>query len=185
MHYYPFGHVKVAWNGVHTFTGKVAVVLFNALTWTMILTSLYSVVDPSSEGTNCVTDQLFPKNDVNKDSDDYAILVVNSLIRVLNWFGVGFFLVVEWNQIHVINVALLAVIMCGAWISNSSLGRVALAMDPNRINEECWNSVLAYNAAFAAVAVLVLCLVLAEYFLTRSCTTTNRHGSREENRSLL
>ena len=74
--------IKLSWRDAQTIWGKIAVVIFNTIIWFMTITSLYSVLMPSSEGTNCILDELH--------DDAYTLIILNGLIRVLNWFGVGF-----------------------------------------------------------------------------------------------
>ena len=145
----------------------------------MIVTSLYSVIVPSSEGTNCVLDGLVGSEQEQGNGDDqneYLLVIMNGLIRVLNWFGVGFFVGLLQNQIYWMNVTFMTIIMLGAWLNNYIMSQSAMSID-FRITQECWDSVLSFNAIFAVASFGVVALVVIE-----NCTIANnkQRRSREE-----
>eukprot|EP00931_Biecheleriopsis_adriatica_P019056 TRINITY_DN13107_c1_g3_i1.p1 TRINITY_DN13107_c1_g3~~TRINITY_DN13107_c1_g3_i1.p1 ORF type:complete len:177 (-),score=17.98 TRINITY_DN13107_c1_g3_i1:163-693(-) len=141
------------WKDQHSLLGKVAVVLFHFLVWFMIMTSLYGVLSPASEGTNCILDEL--------RDDEYTLLILNGLIRVLNWFGVGFFVALLFLPSVEVAALWMTVVMCGAWVNNKFfMGQPAMLMDSKtRISQECWESVLSFNAVFAGASVFICCLI--------------------------
>jgi hypothetical protein len=147
------------------------------------------IVPDSLRGTNCVLDEL--------QFDENTRAVVNGLNRRLHWFGLGFFLVMERQQLHMANVFVLAVILCGVWQSTASMGHAsALAMaDSKRIKSTCWDSVVQFHHVIAMVSVLIVLLVATESRVAAQPSNSNnnsinnsgqrRNGTTEEQRPIV
>ena len=98
----PVPHMQHAWSQTQTVWGKIALVLFYSLIWVGILTSLWSIVFPNSQGVQCWMDAVQEEN---------ARLMMTALVRGVNVFAVGFLLYADVGGLKVKNVTMVTVFL--------------------------------------------------------------------------
>lgn len=148
-----------------TIYGKVACASHPTVVLVLLCSSLWSVVVPSSEGTNCALEPF--------QEDPYVARYLSSLIQLLNWWGVGFF--VHSFSCCIKNVVLLLAMLLGAYAINARFTRALLKQDPGRIPKECFDGLVLFVIAVCVVEGVVLLLVSYE----QVCYSKTRHVEQQ------
>lgn len=106
----PSVYLQHAWSATKTFWGKIALVLFYLFIWLTILSSLWSIVVPGSQGASCYLDTLDPSV-----KSDYI-----AGMRMFNLTLIAFFFYADKGGLHVWNVSIVAVYaLLIAWLNSS------------------------------------------------------------------
>ena len=103
----PIPHIQNAWSGAKTVWGKIALILFYALIWVGILTSLWSVIVPGSQGVSCYFDAV----------DEQRKLFDIALFRSMNIFVIGFLLYADVGGLKTKNVCMVSVFIVASTLS--------------------------------------------------------------------
>jgi hypothetical protein len=104
----PVPHMRHAWSDTKTAYGKGGLVLFYSLIWFMILTSIWTLVDPTSQGMDCI---------INGFKGDDAKDLFVAFIRFGMITTIGFFLYADVGGFNTKNAAMVAVVVVsGNWI---------------------------------------------------------------------
>jgi hypothetical protein len=98
----PVPHMRHAWSATKTPYGKVGLVLFYSLIWFMIALSIWTLVDPRSQGMDCIIAGI-------KGSDAKDLYVAT--IRGMQIMTIGFFLYADVGGFKTKNVALVTVVV--------------------------------------------------------------------------
>jgi hypothetical protein len=91
----PLVHLKHAWSNTNTGWGQLAIVLFYSLIWTAILSCVWALFVPESQGVDCIMDNF--KEDVDRD---LYVAAYNGY----NVFCIGFLLYADMGGLHIRNV---------------------------------------------------------------------------------
>jgi hypothetical protein len=102
IHWNPIPHVKNAWAGCHTAYGKAGLVVFYALIWFNIASSIWTLVDPSSQGMDCL---------INSFKGAEAQHLYAATLRALSVTTIGFLLYADVGGLRSKNVALVTVVL--------------------------------------------------------------------------
>ena len=132
-----------------TITGKIAFLLHATVVLTLLLSSLWSVVDPSSEGTSCALEPF--------KQEPYVARYLYGMIQLLNWWGVGFFL--QSFSCCVKNIVLIVFMLFGASIINTRFTTNLLKIDAEIIPRECFGGLVLFGLVVCATEGLVLLLI--------------------------
>jgi hypothetical protein len=154
-----------------TVVGKVAFLLHSTVVLILLLSSLWSVADPSSEGTNCALEPF--------EQEPYTATYLSGLIQLLNWWGIGFFL--QSFSCCVKNVVLLVFMLVGASIINTRLTATLVELDPELIPKECFGGLVLFVLVVCAIEGLVLLLILCDV----SCATGQVEQRKQNNESII
>jgi hypothetical protein len=104
----PVPHMRHAWSATKTSYGKVGLVLFYALIWSNIASSIWTMIDPTSQGMDCILDSF--KGEQAKDL--FVAFTRYGMITTI-----GFFLYADVGGFKTKNVALVTVVVVsGCWI---------------------------------------------------------------------
>jgi hypothetical protein len=95
-------YLNHAWNGTNTWWGKISLVLFYLFIWVNILSGIWSLIVPESQGMDCLFD----------DEGDHA--KTSLLTRGCNLFGVAFLFYADKSGLHSWNVGTVGVV-CILW----------------------------------------------------------------------
>jgi len=164
-----------------TLYGKLARILHTLVVSLLLGSSLWSVIFPFSEGTNCALEPF--------QEDPYITRFLQGLIQLVNWWGVGFF--VQSFGCTVKNAVMLVGVLAGASCINSHMTTSLLELDPNRISEGCFSGLVLFVVIVCAIEGLVLVLMACEQVCHTNRPTGGRHdvqqqhGSPTEKQSLV
>jgi len=95
----PSVYLQHAWSSTKTVWGKIALILFYLYIWVTILSSLWTIIAPGSQGASCYLDALHDSEKAN----DIAGMRMYSLTLV------AFFFYADKGGLHVWNVSIVAV----------------------------------------------------------------------------
>jgi len=149
-----------------TVAGKVAWTVHTAVAALLLISSLWSVLQPVSEGTGCAVQPFL-------GTDPYVGEYLEGLIRLVNWWGIGFFFFC-CLQCSLLTSSLLVVFLAGAAAINHTFISKLQGIDPTRIPQECFDGLLAFVVVVCVVEGGVLLLILYEHYY-HSCN--NHHNS--------
>jgi hypothetical protein len=109
--------MRHAWSATKTAYGKVGLVLFYSLIWANIASAIWTMIDPTSQGMDCILNGF--KGEQAKD-----LLVAFTRYGMIT--TIGFFLYADVGGFKTKNVAMVAVVVVsGSWIglrASRSLG---------------------------------------------------------------
>jgi hypothetical protein len=119
IHWNPIPHVKNAWSGTRTPWGKAGLVVFYTLIWFNIASSVWTLVDPSSQGMDCLISSF-------KGQESQRLYAAT--LRALSVTTIGFFLYADVGGLRSKNVALVTVVLVSTyWIGLTSTKDLACA----------------------------------------------------------
>ena len=101
----PAVYLRHAWDSTKTPWGRLSLVLFYTFIWVLIISDLWSVISPESQGLDCLFETASTK--------DLATITV--LMRGVNLFGVGFLFYADKNGLHSWNVGMVTVFSLVWW----------------------------------------------------------------------
>jgi hypothetical protein len=108
----PVPHMQHAWARAHTMYGKAGLVVFYALIWFNIASAAWTLVDPGSQGMDCVIRSI-------KGAESQAVYAAT--LRALAVVMIGFFLYADTGGLQTKNVAVVAVVLITTyWIGLES-----------------------------------------------------------------
>jgi hypothetical protein len=96
----PLVHLKHAWSNTKTRWGQLAIVLFYSLIWIAILSCVWALIVPESQGLYCIMDNF--KEGVDRD---LYITAYNGY----NVFVIGFLLYADMGGLHIRNVVMVVI----------------------------------------------------------------------------
>ena len=158
----PRPHVQHAWADARTVYGKISLVLFYTLIWSLIVMSAWQIIFPYSMGVRCWCDGL-----LKKEHDAQSMMV--AVVRSANVLMVGFLSYADVGGFKIKNITMVAIVMTAF-----SLCLVPLVKMGQTIG--CVSS-LWQMFIFPAWAILALIFALVD-------DKKADHGTREENQSL-
>ena len=126
----PAPHIHHAWTDAKTVWGKIALFLFYSLIWTMIVTSLWAIVSPTSQGNACTLNQVKSNETTDK--------MFTSLVRGLKVFAVGFYSYADVGGLKVKNVVMVAVFTVAFVLAMSPLYSNAQAEHCSAMVAQMW-----------------------------------------------
>ena len=106
MNWNPGPHAKHAWESTSTVWGKIALILFYSFIWLGIISSVWSLIDPTSQGVDCMLNQI-PEED-----SDYRDVIV-AFIRSMDVLWIGLFAYADASGLHTKNIAVLSIVTIG------------------------------------------------------------------------
>jgi hypothetical protein len=104
----PVSRVRNAWSGTQTTYGKVGVVLFYPFVWIMIVTSIWTWIDPRSQGMDCIFGGI-------KGAESQALYAAT--YRGMAIMTIGFLLYADMGGFHTRNVGFVTIVLV-AWAGN-------------------------------------------------------------------
>ncbi len=96
----PIVHLKHAWENTNSLWGKMTIILFYIFIWLMIITSFIVVIMPGTMGIDCFW----------KKESEFGDETMESLVRQVNWYAVGFYLYADRGGIRFWNVTMVFVV---------------------------------------------------------------------------
>ena len=96
----PSVYLQHAWYGTKTVWGKIALILFYTFIWITILSSVWTLIDPSSQGSGCVLDTF------DKETRSQMVSGMRMFALVL----IGFLFYADKGGLHVGNVGIVSVV---------------------------------------------------------------------------
>lgn len=154
-----------------TVYGKVARLLHTAVVSVLLLSSLYSVFVPSSEGVAC---SLEPFAD-----DPVVVRYLQGLISLLNWWGVGFF--AQCTACNMGNMLWVTAMLVGACIINIRMRNALTTLDSGRIPAVCWDGLVQFVIVVCLAEGIVLLLMVYD----QSKQASSRNGTQGEQQQLV
>jgi hypothetical protein len=149
--------MKHAWEDARTTWGKFAVVLFYSLIWFSILSSLWSLAVPTSQGGQCLMDETMRKGSYH---------MFSAVTRSLNLFIVGFMFYADVGGLKLKNITMVTIFL----VANS-----LIFMSMKSELKQCgMQSMLYWWPGWAAVA--WVCMILENRMSDR--------GTEDERQSL-
>jgi len=148
-----------------TLAGQIARGIHTGITSLLLLSSLYSVYQPLSEGTDCAVRPIFEADDGNatiSDQHEYAGEFIKGLIQLVNWWGVGFFLYCFLGDSVIQSAGLLVIFLSGACYINHHFITVMLqkSHDPYQVPQECFDGLVSFVVVVCSIEAVVLLLLL-------------------------
>lgn len=107
----PSVYLQHAWSSTKTVWGKIALILFYLFIWLTILSSLWSIIFPGSQGASCYLDTL----DASMENEYIAGMRMYSLTLI------AFLFYADKGGLHVWNVSIVAVYAVLVGFINNSM----------------------------------------------------------------
>jgi len=167
----PISHFKDELNNAETVAGKIAVVLFHAFVWLMVLALLILLIFPSIM-PDCVFGGF----------DEYTKVLLWGFMRIFLIFFLVFLLYVErFGTKNVGNVEALTFLTVLSWflfykVTKKRLDALDLETATPKISEDCWKMMRTGDAVWCFWPVVVLVFLWFE----RAQTTRSGNGPERE-----
>ena len=108
----PAVYLQHAWGSTRTMWGRLSLILFYSFIWISILSALWSLIAPESQGMDCIFG--------NASNKDLATLRV--LLRGINLFVIAFLFYADKSGLHSSNVGIVTVVvLLWTWMWHSYL----------------------------------------------------------------
>ena len=158
----PRPHVQHAWADAHTVYGKISLVLFYTLIWSLIVMSAWQIIFPYSMGGECWRDGLW-----KKEQNVQTMMV--SAVRSDNVLMIGFLSYADVGGFKIKNISMVTIVLTAFSLCYVPLVKMGQTLG-------CISS-LWQISIFPSWAILALIFALVD-------DKKADHGTREENQSL-